>query len=421
MKCTHIVKNNINFYFIKTKKFKNSIIRLCLKEDAREVNFTKRNFLTSLMSYNTHNYKTRKLFQRHLEDIYSPGYNLYVGRYGYNYITSLEIDYLNPKYINEDNYLDKILDLMKEILLNPNIKNNCWDEETFNIRKEFFSNYLNEYKEDNDAVAYFDSVEDCFKDYIISKRISGNHKDLESITKENIVEEYNNLFNNKGLDVYILGDVDYLSIINYISKMLSNYSFIQMKPLKPIIHDDIDFAKKEVHKDIKETIIINYYDLSKLSKKERVYVEILYSKILGGGSLSDKLSKYLRVENSLSYYSSVSVHSNDNYMYIITGVKKTKVDEALKYIDKAVLEMNTNISKQELNSTLNGLNTDYKRRYDTMGKILGQYFTHYNLGLPLSDLYRKNILNIKIDDIYKMSKKVKKIYQYVLVGDKDED
>ena len=176
-----------------------------------------------------------------------------------------------------------------------------------------------------------------------------------------------------------------------------------------------------MHKDIKETIIINYYDLSKLSKKERVYVEILYSKILGGGSLSDKLSKYLRVENSLSYYSSVSVHSNDNYMYIITGVKKTKVDEALKYIDKAVLEMNTNISKQELNSTLNGLNTDYKRRYDTMGKILGQYFTHYNLGLPLSDLYRKNILNIKIDDIYKMSKKVKKIYQYVLVGDKDED
>ena len=66
MKCIHIVKNNINFYFIKTKKFKNSIIRLCLKEDAREVNFTKRNFLTSLMSYNTHNYNTRKLFQRHL-------------------------------------------------------------------------------------------------------------------------------------------------------------------------------------------------------------------------------------------------------------------------------------------------------------------------------------------------------------------
>ena len=40
--------------------------------------------------------------------------------------------------------------------------------------------------------------------------------------------------------------------------------------------------------------------------------------------------------------------------------------------------MNTKISKQELNSTLNGLNTDYKRRYDTIGKILGQYFTHYN-------------------------------------------
>ena len=79
-------------------------------------------------------YDSAKKMSIKKQDLYGASLNGSTKRLGKNLVINLSMSILNPKY-TEDIMLEESLDFYKEIILNPNVENNKFKEEIFNIIK----------------------------------------------------------------------------------------------------------------------------------------------------------------------------------------------------------------------------------------------------------------------------------------------
>ena len=124
-----------NIHIIKTEKFKTTTVSVNFVDKLKKEEITIRKFLFQFLCYTTKKYNTNRLLQIKLEDLYS----LIVGfssiTFG-NLINSfIDIKFLNNEYSDESN-LENSLDLLFELIFNPNVENRKFDSKSFNDIKE---------------------------------------------------------------------------------------------------------------------------------------------------------------------------------------------------------------------------------------------------------------------------------------------
>ena len=186
---------------------------------------------------------------------------------------------------------------------------------------------------------------------------------------------------------------------------------------------------EEKRKLIKESKNTNYFqtnlvyllNLNNLTEYEKNYVANIYNIILGGGSLQTKLSKKLRIDNSLCYNVQSAYLKYDNLIMISTGVDINKENKANKLIKEAINEMKDNITDEELTEAKELILTSLNMLNDSPGRIIDNEF-YINLGLidKLEDRIN-NFKNITKEDIYKLSNKINICTIYSLRGNINEE
>ena len=186
--------------------------------------------------------------------------------------------------------------------------------------------------------------------------------------------------------------------------------------------------KNEKRKLIKETKTTNYFqtnlvfllNLYNLTDFEKNYVANLYNIILGGGSLQTKLSKKLRIDNSLCYNVQSSYLKYDNMILISTGVDVSGEAKAIKLIKDAINEMKTTIKDEELSEAKELILTSLKMIEDAPGRIVDNQLYH---DLGLIDKLDERLVNFKKvtkEDIYNLANKINICTIYSLKGNLNE-
>ena len=94
-------------------------------------------------------------------------------RQGYNHFTSFSIDFLHPKFVNDEKYLTQVIQFLFEVILHPHIKNGKFDERSITILKEKIHVLLEQYKERPLSFARIDSLQRIFKDSVSGVRLLG--------------------------------------------------------------------------------------------------------------------------------------------------------------------------------------------------------------------------------------------------------
>ena len=106
----------------------------------------------------------------------------------------LNLNRYKDKY-SEENLLEKVIEFSHEIIYNPNIVDNKYDEETYNAIMVSEKSYLETIKEDKARYAskrLFDILNEDDDDYI--SIVSKEYYDIVSNTiREDLVNTYNNL------------------------------------------------------------------------------------------------------------------------------------------------------------------------------------------------------------------------------------
>lgn len=408
--------HSFNLYTVKTDKFKNCHLEVVFRNNVNKDEIIPRKFLIELLTFNTKKYNTQKEFSIHLEDLYNTSFYSLISRVGNCLFTNFCLDFLNPKYC-EKGYLEEVLNIPIGAILNPNIENEEFDHDSFNIIKKNILNEIDTASENVKSSAYRRLFELMDEKSPLSINMLGDKKTAEKITVKDIMKYYKKMLNDDYCDIYIIGDLDMDYIANYFEdnfkyRIVNNYDLSLF--YKTNLRKKVQVKKEE--KDINQGNLLVGCNIDKLNENNRDIIAHIYNYILGSGSLDTKLGTYLRQDNSLCYTVNSIYQKYDGVIVIYAGIDAINFDKALKLIKKALKEMTNKISLEELENAKLSLITSLNMIFDNPSSIINNYLFKNIAGLKDVKQRIKEVEEVTIEDIYKFAKNVKINTVYMVSG-----
>lgn len=407
--------NTYTIHTIKTDKFKNCTMEVIFRKGIKKEEITKFNFLADMLNMSNKNYKTRREVVLKLESLYNASFRSATSRVGNSYIINFITSFLNPKYCEED-YLDEILDFSFDMLQNPHVKDEEFDNRTFNIERNRMEAEINSLSENAVRYALRRCMINMDENSPTSFNASGYLSDLEKITPSNLFATYKQLLKEFKCDIYIIGDLDMDYVIEKIGKLftldvvkdytLKLYNKCEAKNKPQVVKEDSDYEQSS---------LIMVYSTNDLNKRERDITIHLFNMIFGAGSLNCKLSKSLREENSLCYSCSSMNNKYDNTLIVYAGIDSSSYDLSVKLVKKAMKDMvSGKITEEEIENNKLQLISSVKANLDMPGAIINNYLFHDLDKVPLLEERIELIKSITKKELVEVAKKIKLNIIYLL-------
>ena len=203
------IKNGINLHIIKTNKFKTNLLSVFLSTPLRKEKVTQNALIPAILRRGTVNMKTQDEISMALEEMYGATFDCGIDKIGDNHVFKFYFESINDLFLpqNEENMLKESIDKLLEIVCNPYIENNSFNEEYVEQEKENIKRRI-EAKVDNKARYAIDRcIEEMYKNEPYGLYKYGYVEDLEKITTENLYEYYNKLINECKIDIFISGEI----------------------------------------------------------------------------------------------------------------------------------------------------------------------------------------------------------------------
>lgn len=421
MKYIKKVFGSYNLHMLKTDRFKTITIDLIFRKKINKEDITITNFLADMLTFSNKNYKTRREMAIKQQDLYACEVDFNCYRLGNYYNTDISLLCLNEKY-TEKGILSETIKYLSDIILNPNVEDNKFDKTSFDIIKTNTIKQIESIKEDTRKYSLVKMLENMGPDEKYSLHGFGYIEDLEKITEENLYEYYQDFIKTSGLDIFIIGDIDFDEIEKIFKE---NFKF-------EIYHkkeNDFIIEHKKIRK-LPKTIIEEYpSSQSKLSigckikgltDFERNYALTIFNMILGGSSES-KLFRNVREKNSLCYYISSNSNKIDNLLFITSGITKNNMKKAVSLIKKELKNIKEgNFTDEEIEKAKVKYISLVEEMYDYPSQIISYYYAAEILNSDLPEERKKMVDKVTKEDIISVSKKIYIDTIYLLGGEDDE-
>lgn len=412
----------INLHTIKCDKFRQCHMEIIFRNEVKKEELTLRSFLFEMLTENNNEYKTRRELVLHLEDLYNTYLYSVTSKVGATIITSLCIDFINPKYTKGE-FLNNVLKLPFDMINNPNIKNEEFDLNTFNIIKKRIEMDILSINENPKRKSIIECLKETDKDSVTSYNVNGELEDLERITPSNLYEYLKNILNHDIIDIYIIGDLDMDQVANII-KEHSKFNILKDKTTNFLVDNKLrkKINEKQGFMDITQAHVAITLNINDMTEFERNYVARVYNGILSDGSLESKLYKYLRNDNSLCYNVSSAYQKYDQLFIIQTAINKENYNLSLKLIKKALKEMELGkFSEDDINNTKETIYSSLNSSYENPGRIVDNYLFQNITDLDPLEIRYEKYKSVTKKDIINFAKKVRINTIYLLSdGDTNE-
>lgn len=411
---------SFNLYTVKTNRFKTVQMEIIFRDEVRKDNLLVKTFLADLMTDVCEEYKSRKEMVKRLEELYQANFYGVTNKVGNVVMTSFVLNFLNPMYVNENNYLEEVIKLPFKAIMNPFISAKEFDIKNFNIVKNRLHDEILGINEDINRVA-LKSALNYLDDSPSKYSVMGSLEELEKITPKTLANAYQELIEKNKCDIFVVGNIDMDKLANYVFKYFKN----------PVIKtsDYSLYVDNKVPKKVKfgrekanflETSLVNIYGVQNLTDKEKITTMHFYNYLLGGGGLNTKLYQLLREKNSLCYGVRSMYLKYDNLLIIQTSIDKKDVKKANSLIKLAFKEMKSaKFTDDELEAAKSSFIFSLNLALDDPAGILNNYIFHVISDLPLIEERMKLVEDITKEEIVKVASKIKPNIEFVLEGDQD--
>lgn len=409
---------SFNLYTVKTNRFKTCQMEIIFKDEAHREEATVKTFLADIMSDCSSKYRSRKEVARILEELYQASFYGLTNKSGNLFMTSFVLNFLNPSYVKDKEYLDKVLTLPLEMILNPAITAGDFDIRNFNVVKNRLHDEILSVNENINRVSLKKALNSLDKTSPSSYGVMGTLEDLEAITPKTLADAYHKLIQTS-CDIFVVGNLDMDQVANIIFKHFNN-RVVKTKEITNLYVDNKPVKRvkriKESGKFL-ETNLVQIYDICGLTKQEKNITFNFYNYLLGGGGLNTKLYQLLRERNSLCYGIKSMYLKYDNLLVIQTSINKEDVKKAEKLIKQAFLEMSKGeFSTEEIRYAKENFIFSLNLALDNPSGILNNYVFHIYDDLPLIEERIKMIEDVTKEDIIKVASKLSRHVSFVLEG-----
>ncbi len=414
------VKKDLGSYklhMIKTNKFKTIKTRVCFRRPIKKSEITMRNILCNMFTQSSKKYQTKRDLAIKSQDLYAATIASSNSRLGNYMNTEITLTVLNDKYTEENNFKDS-LEFLSDVIYNPNVEGNKFDDEPLEIVKANAKTALAGLKEDSNLYSVIRLLENMDEDSPISYRGVGYLEDLEKINGSNLYTYYKKVLDKDLMDIFIIGNIDFVET----EELIRNYF-----PIKTFKKQRAKYLIEQGKNRIRKKTIIEKEENNQsklaigcrvigLSEYERNYPLTLYNIILGAGDDS-KLFREVREKNSLCYYIHSVPNKLDNLILIRAGIDKENIKKTVDVVEQQInLMRRGKFSEEDLNTAKEYFNTALDNITESEASIIDAYYMMELLGIDDIETRRSKMAKVTVEEIVRVAKKVKIDTIYCLEG-----
>ena len=415
------LKNNVDLKIIPTTKFKTLVLNIGFKGPYKQKDITALYLLSKIMADSSKKYPKAELLARQQDYLYGTAIQTSSQLVGDLSLFSLTVSILDPKLISSKfKLLEKVIDLIVEIIYRPNIVNGLFEQQLFETTKSNHMYRLKSLDNDKESVAAIKMKELVDDNHPYQQLSLGNLKDLTNITNQDLIKLYNELLNRE-IEIYVLGDVSTNDIISTIEKKFKAKAV--NKKLKTVIALKQTKVKKIVeNKKFNQSHLSYLLTTNTLVGDKDYYPMVMFNAIFGRTPLS-KLFRVVREKNSLCYSISSSYQVNYGFINVGAGIDAKNYKKADSLIRKQLTLMKQgSFTQEDINMNRNMLVTMIEHTYDQPVGLVNQLVTSDLIKADtIKQNYIDNLNKVTKAQIIKAAKKVEVKIEYLLKqGDKNE-
>ncbi len=417
MKYKKIKYGSNDITLIQTDKFKTITIRVTLRTKMKKEDITKQILLGNLLLEGTKKYPSKRLLSLRTEELYNVGVQMSCKRTGIFNNINITMTLLDEKY-TEPGMFEKSIELLSEILFQPNIQDNRFDEKIVTIGKDNLKTTIASIKESPGAYANMRMLEEMAPNTPLSYRSVGYLEDLEAITAENMATYYHELMKEASFDIYVLGNIDFAQTEKLIKQYFQLTTF-KKEHLKAELMLPFTTAKVKEYQELSpmtQSKLVIGCRTKEMDPFEKNYVWNLYSIILGG-SPDSKFFLNIREKYSLAYYVTSSIRRLDSIMVLQAGIDAKNFKKTVALIEHEMDDMKKgNFTEEDIDKAKKTYQNAIQEIMDSPQAIIESY-----VSMNLSDIEpleerKEKITEVTKEDIVKLATKIKIDTIYLLKG-----
>ena len=410
--------NSYNIHTIKTDRFKTVHMEIIFRKNIVKEELVNYAFLVDMLMESSKNYPKRKDVITKLEELYKLVVYGTTVKTGNVLNSNFMADFIDPKFIDEEDYLENVIKFIFEMLMNPNATNEEFDLKEFNFVKERLKREIKSIDENPFKSSMRKAIEAMDAMSVTAYPLMGSVEELEGITPGSLYKYYKKLFKDNTCDIFIIGNVDSDNIVSLIQKYFK-HRYINTNKL--VLRVDNKFKKKVTTKeDVSENLqanLVMIYNIGELPEVERHVTMQVFNYIFGSGGLTSKLYKRIREENSLCYNISTLYLKYDELIAIHISLDTANVKRAVSMVKKCLKEMQTgDFLDSDLEDAKKSISLALDLTSDNNSSLLNNYVFHEFDNLPLIDERKKSLAKLTKEDVVNVSRKLKLNTIYVLKG-----
>ena len=412
------MKQGIKLHTINTNKFKTNLIAIFLSTPLKRENVTKNSLLASILRRGCEKYKTQEEISKKLEEMYGAEFNCGLDKIGKNHVLKFYIESINDEFLpqNGEDMLKKSIEIISEIVFNPLVQNNGFNEEYVNQEKENVKQIIEGKKDNKARYALFRCVEEMYKDKPEGLYKYGYVEDLESINSQNLYEYYQTLINTCKIDIFVSGKLENIDVEKIIEE---NENFSNLKDREPKYNINRPETKNPIEKankveeklDVTQGKLVIGYDVDAskedIENKKFRYIGMLYNAILGGTATS-KLFQNVREKASLAYTASSSFSYYTGNIFVNAGIEIENFEKATDIIKEQIEAMKQgDFSKEDIRNAQKTIVSNIAGISDEQDTeiiyFLGQELSGNNVSL---EQYAEFVQDVNKNEIEDFAKKI---------------
>lgn len=385
---------------IETKKFKTNVYALYLTIPLTKENVTYNALIPTVLKRGCEKYNNQLEISKKLEEMYDATFGIGITKVGNNEVLKFYLESLNNNYLPNNEDLSKTsIEMLLNIVMKPYLVNGKFDGDYVEQEKENLKKVIESRKDNKDTYATNRLLEEMFKEEPYGLYKFGNIDEIDNITSEKLYEKYKELIKNSEKYLYIVGDVENLNIESY---NIDEKEITISKEFPVKISEKENIVKEQM--DVTQGKLV--IGLNTPNNKQEVIA--LYNTILGKGANS-KLFLNVREKEGLAYSAGSTYLKRNNAIIISTGIEVSKYNKAVEVIKKQLKDMEDgNITEKEMKDAKQFINAGLNLINESSENMIEYRFDKdlYNEEIDI-EKYRKEIEEIKKEDIVKVAKQIK--------------
>ena len=301
MEIKEVTLNGISTTLIKTSKFKTINIHVVFLGEFSKETATRKSLLTRVLANSTKKYPTKKALATKLLDLYDASAGVVTYPSGKTSVTVFSIEIVNEKNLGIKGLTKEAVELLWEVIFNPNLENGLFSEKDFLEQKRLLRERLNNVYNNKTRYALREMLKKMAPEEIISASSLGSLEDLEKVTNEDLVAQYKEMLEKENVSLYVCGDFEEesmlrdLSLLGEIKSQPHEHETVLTEPVR--VKKVREYFEKQKIKQAK--LIMGFR--SDVNSKSELYPAALVFNAMYGGIFASDLIRLVREENSLAY------------------------------------------------------------------------------------------------------------------------